>query len=212
MSNVAIIDYGMGNLHSIAKAIQHVGDAAAVEVTADHAAILRADRVVFPGVGAIRDCMASLEERGLVPVLREAAKTKPFLGICLGMQALLDESEENGGTPCLGLIPGRVARFPEGLADEAGETLKIPHMGWNRVEPAKPHALWEGIPAGSRFYFVHSYYARPEHAEDVAATSAYPTPFAAALAHDNLFAVQFHPEKSQSAGLRLLANFLQWNP
>jgi glutamine amidotransferase len=212
MSSVAIIDYGMGNLHSIAKAIQHVGQGAAVEVTADHAAIRRADRVVFPGVGAIRDCMAALEERGLVPVLKETAAAKPLLGICLGMQALLEDSEENGGTPCLGLIPGRVLRFAEDLRDERGTPLKIPHMGWNQVEPTRSHPLWDGIPAGSRFYFVHSYYARPETAADVAATAAYPVPFAAALARDRMFAVQFHPEKSQAAGLRLLANFLLWNP
>lgn len=212
MSSVAIIDYGMGNLHSIAKAVQHADARVTLSVTDDRDAILCADRVVFPGVGAIRDCMAALSERGLIPVIEEAAASKPFLGICLGMQALLDESEENNGTRCLGLIPGRVLRFAEGLADERGEVLKIPHMGWNRVDPARDHPLWSGIAPGSWFYFVHSYYASPESPEDVAATTEYPRPFASALARGNLFAVQFHPEKSHGVGLKLLANFLNWTP
>ncbi|BBL73389.1 imidazole glycerol phosphate synthase subunit HisH [Methylomagnum ishizawai] len=212
MSSVAIIDYGMGNLHSIAKAVQHADPSAAVVVTDRRGAILEADRVVFPGVGAIRDCMAALESRGLAQVLREAAATKPLLGICLGMQALLDASEENNGTACLGLIPGRVLRFADTLRDPAGHALKIPHMGWNEVFPQGDHPLWAGIAPGSRFYFVHSYYARPANGADVAATANYPEPFAAALAHGNIFAVQFHPEKSQAAGLRLLANFLRWHP
>lgn len=212
MSSVAIIDYGMGNLHSIAKAIQHVDRAARILVTDERDAILRADRVVLPGVGAIRDCIRALSERELVPVIREAAATKPFLGICLGMQALLDESEENNGIRCLGLIPGRVVRFAEGLRDRNGEPLKVPHMGWNRVDPVRDHPLWNGIAPGSWFYFVHSYYADPKAPEDVAAATEYPRPFASALALGNLFAVQFHPEKSHSVGLRLLANFLNWTP
>jgi glutamine amidotransferase len=212
MSSVAIIDYGMGNLHSIAKAIQQADSRVSVIVTDDPGTILRAGRVVFPGVGAIRDCMDSLSRRELVPVLREAAASRPFLGICLGMQALLDESEENNGTRCLGLIPGRVVRFAEGMEDRRGQALKIPHMGWNRVDPAADHPLWHGIEPGSWFYFVHSYYARPAAGGDVAATTAYPEPFASALAHENIFAVQFHPEKSHAVGLRLLANFLNWNP
>lgn len=212
MSSVAIIDYGMGNLHSIAKAVQHAAPSVDVRVTDEPSAILRANRVVFPGVGAMRDCMEALRRRQLVPVLREAAASRPFLGICLGMQALLEESEENGGTPSLGLIPGRVRRFADHLVDSHGATLKIPHMGWNRVNPTKPHPLWEGIAPGSWFYFVHSYYASPALSADIAATTDYPTPFASALAHGNILAVQFHPEKSQAAGLRLLANFLSWNP
>lgn len=213
MSSVAVIDYGMGNLHSIAKALQHADANAEVAVTSDPAAILASDRVVFPGVGAMRDCMAHIAERGLEAVIRSAAAGKPFLGICLGMQALLEESEENGGTRSLGLIPGRVLRFPEGLTDARGEPLKIPHMGWNRVHFSDPsHPLWAGIPAESWFYFVHSYYAAPADPADVAATSDYPGPFAAAVARSNVFAVQFHPEKSQAAGLRLLANFLRWEP
>ena len=212
MSTVAVIDYGMGNLHSISKALQHADPQARVAVTSDPGQMRAADRVVFPGVGAIRDCMAALHGRGLGPVIRELAEAKPFLGVCLGMQALLQESEENGGVACLGLLPGRVRRFAEGLADAEGRPLKIPHMGWNRVRQAGPHPLWEGIPQDSRFYFVHSYYASPARPEHVAATADYPAPFAAALACGKLFAVQFHPEKSQAAGLSLLANFLQWNP
>jgi len=211
MSSVAIIDYGMGNLHSIAKAVQHADAKVTVRVTDDPAGILGADRVVFPGVGAIRDCMAALEARQLAPVIREAAATRPMLGICLGMQALLDESEENNGTPCLGLIPGRVVRFAEKLVDGRGRTLKIPHMGWNRVRPIKAHPVWEGIESGSWFYFVHSYFAEPSVEGDVAATTDYPAPFASALAHGHVFAVQFHPEKSHGVGLRMLANFLRWN-
>lgn len=212
MSSVAIVDYGMGNLHSIGKALQHADPQTRVIVTADPKILHGADRIVFPGVGAIRDCMAALRERGLAPVLAQLACAKPFLGICLGMQALLEESEENEGTAGLGLIPGRVQRFANGLTDEQGRPLKIPHMGWNRVHQSGLHPLWEGIAQDSRFYFVHSYYAQPANPGHVAATSDYPTPFAAALACDKLFAVQFHPEKSQAAGLRLLANFLQWNP
>jgi glutamine amidotransferase len=212
MSTVAVVDYGMGNLHSISKALQHADPKARVVVTSDPGQLSRSDRVVFPGVGAIRDCMEALRQRGLVPVLHELAATKPFLGICLGMQALLDESEENDGVACLGLLPGRVLRFAEGLADTDGALLKIPHMGWNRVHQIGGHPLWEGISQDSRFYFVHSYYASPAQPEHIAATADYPTPFAAALARGKLFAVQFHPEKSQAAGLSLLANFLHWNP
>lgn len=212
MSSVAIIDYGMGNLHSIAKAVQQANNRVSVVVSDDPATILTADRVVFPGVGAIRDCMAALAERKLAPVIREAAATRPLLGICLGMQALLDASEENGGTPCLGLIPGRVVRFAEGVSDSRGQRLKIPHMGWNRVNPVADHPLWVGIQPGSWFYFVHSYYAQPVSPDDVAATTDYPLPFTSALSHGNVFAIQCHPEKSQAVGLRLLANFLDWTP
>lgn len=209
MSSVAVIDYGMGNLHSIVKALQHADPETQVVCSADAEAILGADRVVFPGVGAIRDCMRALRETGLDGVIREAAASKPLLGICLGMQALLTDSEENGGTLGLGLIEGRVVRFAEHLTDSEGNALKIPHMGWNQVHQA-PHPLWDGIPQDSRFYFVHSYYARPNDAGTIAATSAYPDAFACALAQGNIFAVQFHPEKSQAAGLRLLRNFLRW--
>jgi len=212
MSVVAVIDYGMGNLHSIAKALQHVAPAAwRVDVTCESERILAASHVVFPGVGAIRDCMRALERSGLDALIPIIAATRPLLGICLGMQALLTTSEENGGTPCLDLIPGQVQRFATPLYDEDGQTLKVPHMGWNGVHHVHPHPLWEGIDSGTRFYFVHSYYAVPQHHGIVMGTADYPTPFAAALGTDNIFAVQFHPEKSQTAGLRLLSNFLRWN-
>lgn len=212
MSTVAVIDYGMGNLHSIGKALQHADPQTRVIVTADPGQLRRADRVVFPGVGSIRDCMAALHEFDLIPLLTELSSTKPFLGICLGMQALLEESEENDGVACLGLLPGRVVRFADDLRDGNGQTLKIPHMGWNQVHQTGAHPLWEGIPQDSRFYFVHSYYASPTKPEHIAATTDFPFAFASALSLGKLFAVQFHPEKSQAAGLQLLANFLRWNP
>jgi imidazole glycerol-phosphate synthase subunit HisH len=212
MSSVAVIDYGMGNLHSIAKALQHADTSVEVKVTDDPGVILSADRVVFPGVGAMRDCMAALKARDLVKVVEEAAVSRPVLGICLGMQALLSHSEENGGVESIGLIPGEVVRFSPDLTSASGDTLKIPHMGWNRVRAVRPHPLFEGIPDGSWFYFVHSFYARPTSPEDIAGTTDYPTPFASALIRDKLAAVQFHPEKSQEAGLRLLRNFLSWVP
>lgn len=212
MSSVAVIDYGMGNLHSIAKALQHADPSVEVIVTDEPGVILASDRVVFPGVGAMRDCMASLKARDLVKVVVEAAASRPVLGICLGMQALLSKSEENGGVDAIGLIPGEVVRFSQDLISASGDHLKIPHMGWNRVNPLKPHALFEGIPDGSWFYFVHSFYARPDSSSDVGAMTDYPGPFASALIRGKLAAVQFHPEKSQDAGLRLLRNFLSWVP
>jgi glutamine amidotransferase len=210
MSSVAVIDYGMGNLHSIAKALQHAAPQVDVRIVSDADAILRADRVVFPGVGAIRDCMQALNQSGLSDVIKSVAATKPLLGICLGMQALLTDSEENGNTRCLNIFPGHVVHFHEPLEDSGGNRLKIPHIGWNQVHFAS-HPLWDGIAQDSRFYFVHSYYARPDEASVIAATANYPDPFACALARDNVFAVQFHPEKSQAAGLQLLKNFLHWN-
>jgi len=207
---VAVVDYGMGNLHSVAKALQHVAPGVEVLVTGDASAIAGADRVVFPGVGAIRDCMGELGRRGLTAAVKRAADEKPLLAICIGMQALMDASEENGGTPCLGILPGRVRRFAADLQDGEGNTLKVPHMGWNRVHQ-EPHPLWTGIEQDSRFYFVHSYYVEPQHRELVSGTCEYGTGFAAALARGNLFAVQFHPEKSHTAGLQLLANFVAWN-
>ena len=214
MSTVAVIDYGMGNLHSIAKALQHADPSTSVAVTSDRKAILQADRVVFPGVGAIRDCMDALRRLDLEPVIREAAASKPLLGICLGMQALLDESEENGGTSCLGLIPGRVVRFAasSGNAATGDYGLKVPHMGWNRVHPLVEHPLWNGLNRDPWFYFVHSYYVKPDEPACVAGTTDYPEPFASAVARGNMVAVQFHPEKSQADGLLLLANFLRWHP
>jgi glutamine amidotransferase len=211
MSSVAVIDYGMGNLHSIVKALQHAAPEADVVCVSDADAILNADRVVFPGVGAIRDCMQALNESGLSAVIRQVAESKPLLGICLGMQALLTYSEENNGIQCLDVFDGRVVRFSETLTDNNGNLLKIPHMGWNQVRQLQQHPLWENIPPNSRFYFVHSYYAQPNDPAIIAATADYPDTFTCALAQDNVFAVQFHPEKSQAAGLQLLKNFLHWD-
>lgn len=212
MNVVAVIDYGMGNLRSVSKALEHVGGGVSVRVTYDPELIRRADRVVFPGVGALRDCMAELARLGLDEVIRECAETKPFLGICLGMQALLEFSEENNGTPGLGILPGRVVGFPVPFVDAAtDERLKVPHMGWNEVHQTRPHPLWEGIAQDSRFYFVHSYYAVPAVTEQVAGTVHYGRDVTVALARHNIFAVQFHPEKSQHAGLKLLANFMGWD-
>lgn len=210
MSTVAVIDYGMGNLHSIAKALQHADPQANIQVSSDPNIIGRADRVVFPGVGAMRDCMQALRDLDLIDAVKSAAVAKPFLGICLGMQALLTDSEENDFVDCLHVLPGHVKRFADGLCDEQGQPLKIPHMGWNRVHQ-RPHPLWAGIPQDSRFYFVHSYYAVPDDAADTAATSDYPDAFTCAVTHANVFAVQFHPEKSQTVGLQLLSNFLRWD-
>lgn len=212
MTSVAIIDYGMGNLHSIAKALEHVAGKQRVIVSSSKQQILSADRVVFPGVGAIRDCMLELKKTGLDEVIFTAIAERPVLGVCLGMQALLDSSEENGGTACLGLVSGEVRHFSKNMHEAVtGDRLKIPHMGWNQVLPQSEHAMWKDIPANSRFYFVHSYYASPHNAGDVAATTPYGIEFASVLARDNIFAVQFHPEKSQHAGLQLLSNFVGWN-
>ncbi len=209
---VAVIDYGMGNLHSVASALRHVG-AGEVLVTCDPAAIRAADRVVFPGVGAMRDCMAEIRRLKCDEILAEALlkQHKPVLAICIGMQALLDSSEENGGVDCLGLIPGTVRHFGQHLTDEDGTRLKVPHMGWNAVEQVGEHPLWSGIPDQTRFYFVHSYYVHAEDRSQVAGRLHYGVTADAALARDNLFAVQFHPEKSHTAGLQLLKNFIEWN-
>jgi glutamine amidotransferase len=168
--------------------------------------------VVFPGVGAIRDCISELQRSRLDEVVRHAAATRPLLGVCLGLQALLDVSEENEGTRCLGIVPGNVVRFRSDMSDpDSGLRLKIPHMGWNQVHQVRAHALWKDIPADSRFYFVHSYYAVPEDPGHIAGTTPYGQDFASAIACDSVFAVQFHPEKSQHAGLALLANFIHWD-
>lgn len=209
MISIAVIDYGMGNLRSVAKALEQVADGAHVTVTNDPAIIRRAARVVFPGQGAMRDCMAELQQRELEGVIRECLHSKPFLGICMGMQVLMDYSEENNGRAGLGLIAGQVRRF-QNSADASGARLKIPHMGWNQVHQLRPHPLWRAIPQDSRFYFVHSYYVTPHDEQLTAASTAYPDPFTSVVARDNVFAVQFHPEKSQRAGLTLLANFVQW--
>lgn len=211
MASVAVIDYGMGNLHSIAKALEHATNGSKVIITSCPDEIVRADRIVFPGVGAIKDCMEALEKASLIDVIKTVAKDRPFLGICLGMQALLDESEEGGAVSCLGLIPGKVKHFEKGLVGVDGEKLKVPHMGWNNVHQAIDHPLWKNIPQEARFYFVHSYYVVPDNSENSAAVTEYPEPFSCALSHKNIFAAQFHPEKSQTAGLQLLENFLGWD-
>jgi imidazole glycerol-phosphate synthase subunit HisH len=212
MTHIAVVDYGMGNLRSVAKAIEHVSPGSTVMVTSDPDAVRRAERVVFPGQGAMRDCMREMEARGLRGAIVEAAQQKPFLGICIGLQMLFEHSEE-GDTPGLALLPGKVRRFPAAeMVDGEGRTLKVPHMGWNEVHQSVPHALWAGIPDGTRFYFVHSYFAEPAEPAVIAGYSVYPFAFTCAAASANIFAVQFHPEKSHDAGLRLLANFATWQP
>jgi glutamine amidotransferase len=209
---ITVIDYGMGNLRSVAKAVEHVvAEGDEVLVTDDPKLILASDRVIFPGQGAARDCMAAISDHHLNRAVVDAAHSKPFLGICMGQQVLLEFSEENNGTELMGMIKGQVRRFPGGTGPD-GETLKIPHMGWNQVDQGYDHPLWQGIEQGSRFYFVHSYYVDPEQRSLVAATTDYGVRFASAIADRNLFAVQFHPEKSADSGLRLLKNFISWNP
>jgi len=201
---IAVVDYGMGNLRSVSKALEHVAPGAEVLATADPAAIRSAQRVVVPGQGAMPDCMRQLAASGAREAVIEAAGAKPFLGICIGLQMLFERGEE-GDTRGLGLLPGNVPRFRV-------SGLKIPHMGWNEVLQQRPHALWAGIPDRSRFYFVHSYFPAPRDEGVTAATCVYGMPFTCAVARDNIFAVQFHPEKSQSAGLQLLSNFVRWRP
>ena len=211
-SSVAVIDYGMGNLHSVAKALEHTACVDQVIVTHEPERILAADRVVLPGVGAIRDCMAEIKRLGMDQVIREAIKNKPFLGVCVGMQALMDFSEENGGTECLGILPGQVRFFGDNLIDpDSGAALKVPHMGWNQVHQEIAHPLWQDIEQDARFYFVHSYYVSPTVESYLAGSAHHGLDFAAALAHDNIVAAQFHPEKSQHMGLQLYANFLKWD-
>ena len=186
MNRVAVIDYGMGNLHSVAKAVEHVGEDLQLSVTSDEKTIMAADRVIFPGVGAMRDCMGEIKRLGLDDMLRRFAEEKPVLGVCVGMQALLEHSAENNGVDCIGLFKGKVKRFADDMV-ENGEHLKVPHMGWNEVNQIKPHPLWNNIADASRFYFVHSYFAVPENLADIVATSAYPESFAVALAKPNVF-------------------------
>jgi glutamine amidotransferase len=213
MTDIAIVDYGMGNLRSVQQALHAVAPEASITVSNDPTVVSSAGRVVFPGQGAMPDCMRELDARGLRAAVLQAAHSKPFLGICIGLQMLFEHSAE-GNIPGLGILPGNVARFAADLRDDRGNKLKVPHMGWNQVRMAnnREHPLWAGIEQDARFYFVHSYYVQPQDAALVQATSDYPQPFACAVARDNLFAVQFHPEKSQSAGLTLLRNFMKWNP
>lgn len=210
MNDTVVIDFGMGNLRSVAKALERVGGR--VRVSGDPAVIRNAARVVFPGQGAIGACVARLAGHGLAEAVREAALTKPFLGICLGLQALLEFSEEDGGVPGLGLVAGRVQRFASDEWLAGGERRKVPHMGWNQVGFARPHPVLAGIAEGAWFYFVHSYYVCPSDDElALGRTEHGSTTFTSALARGNLLATQFHPEKSHHAGLRLLANFVSWD-
>jgi len=212
MNRIAVIDYGMGNLHSVAKALELVSTNSEVVLTADPEVVRNADRVLLPGVGAIRDCIAEMRRLGVDAEVKETIQSgKPFLGICVGYQALTDFSEENGGVECLAEFGGRVNFFGKSLKDAHGEKLKVPHMGWNQVKQTLDHPLWQGIDQETRFYFVHSYHVHLADKALVAGTCEYGVPFDVALAKDNVFAVQFHPEKSSKAGLKLLQNFVNWN-
>jgi glutamine amidotransferase len=205
VSRIVIIDYGMGNLRSVQKAFEQVGCQAVV--TADPAVAAQADKLVLPGVGAFRDCMRNLTEGGFVaPIKAHIAAGKPFLGICLGLQLLFTESEEFGRHQGLGIIPGKVVRFPDG-AQEGGESLKVPHMGWNRIGIRRPAPLFQGVPDGSFVYFVHSYYVVPDDPAVIATETGYGRPFCSSIWRDNVMATQFHPEKSQAVGLQMLKNF-----
>ncbi len=212
--DIAVIDYGMGNLRSVSKALEHVAQDKTVVVTSDPAVVKSASRVVFPGQGAMPDCIRELDEKGLRESVLDAANNKPFLGICIGLQMLFEHSEE-GDVAGLGIFPGDVKQFlAQDMHDADGAKLKVPHMGWNQVFRPKgeAHALWRGIKDGERFYYVHSYYVQPEDPTLEVGYTLYPKHFTGAIAKDNLFAVQFHPEKSANAGLQLLKNFANWHP
>jgi len=212
MQRVAVVDYGGSNLRSVAKAVECAADGRHEVIVTDRAEVLRgADRVVFPGQGAIGDCMRGLEAHGLVPALRECLATRPFFGICLGLQSLMSDSDEDGGVPCLGAFPGHVRRFrTDAGPNPDGTPRKIPHMGWNQVEWVRDHPVVHGVPGGTRFYFVHSYYVVPDDPAVALGRTDYIDPFVSALASGCVFATQFHPEKSAAAGLQLLRNFLDW--
>jgi len=217
-NSVAVVDYGMGNLRSVAQAVIHAAQDTGVDVkiTSNPQDVRNATRVVLPGQGAMPDCMRELRDSGLMDAVLEAAAKKPLFGVCVGMQMLLDHSAE-GNTPGLGLIPGKVVKFElAGKLQADGSRFKVPQMGWNQVmfsqHDGAQHPVWGNIPNGSYFYFVHSFYAKPDNAGHVAAQTDYGGPFACAIARDNLFATQFHPEKSSDQGLALYRNFLHWQP
>jgi len=213
MANKIVVVDGLGNLRSVAQALRAAAPEADVLISSSAADLDRADRIVLPGQGAMRDCMNSLRESGLEDALLRAAKTRPIMGVCVGEQMLFEESEENGGTPGLGLLPGKVVRFQlDGKLQADGSRFKVPQMGWNRVQQSRAHPLWEGVEDGSYFYFVHSYYAAPQNRDDVIGETDYGSPFCCAVGRDNIVATQFHPEKSAAAGLRLYRNFIHWNP
>ncbi len=208
---VAVIDYGMGNLHSVGSALAQVCPAASIEITSDAAHIRAADRVVFPGVGGIKDCMAEIRRLGFDELVPEVAANTPLLAICVGYQALFNRSDENGGVDCIGMYDGEVRHFGDGLRDTDGARLKVPHMGWNQVSQTREHPLWQGIDSDARFYFVHSYFAHVHNRALVAGVTEYGVVIDAAVAAPGVFGVQFHPEKSGDAGLRLLKNFVEWD-
>jgi glutamine amidotransferase len=210
--DIAVVDYGMGNLRSVSKAVEHVAKGKAVVITSDATVIQKAERVIFPGQGAMPDCMRELDSRNLHSAIIHAAANKPFFGICIGMQLLFDHSEE-GDTKGLGLLKGNVKRFAhDHMFDEKGQKLKVPHMGWNQVYQTQPHPLWADIEDATRFYHVHSYYAVPDDGAITAGETEYPNRFTSAVAYANIFATQFHVEKSAQAGLQLLSNFVNWKP
>lgn len=212
MTTIVVVDYGMGNLRSVAKAFEHVAPKARVLISGREADLRAADRVVFPGQGAMPDCMRHLDESGLRDAVLDAARSKPLFGVCIGEQMLFERSEE-GATPGLGLLPGSVVRFPaDRMAAADGVRLKVPHMGWNRVAQVRPHPIWDGVPDGAYFYFVHSFYAEPADAALTVGSSEHGVGFTCAVARDNIFATQFHPEKSAANGLRLYQNFVDWRP
>jgi glutamine amidotransferase len=212
MQTIAVVDYGMGNLRSVVNALEAVGDTRdRVLLTSDPQQLGEADRVVFPGQGAAGDCMRAIDEYGLRDAIVSAAASRPFLGICMGMQVLIDFSEENQGTDCLGIFKGKVNYFGDSYRDKSGVKLKVPHMGWNRVAQVESHPLWHSIDDGSRFYFVHSYYLEAQESSLVAGTTDYGIRFTSVIARGNLFALQCHPEKSADSGLQLLRNFVHWD-
>jgi len=212
MNKIVVVDYGMGNLRSVAQALRAVAPEANVLISGEVADIQSADRIVLPGQGAMPDCMSSLRDSGVQEAVLNASRNKPLFGVCVGEQMLFDLSEE-GNTPGLGLLPGKVVRFElDGQLQADGSRFKVPQMGWNRVQQSRPHALWQDIPDQEYFYFVHSYYAQPDNAEHIVGMTDYGQLFACAVARDNIFATQFHPEKSAHAGLQLYKNFVHWNP
>lgn len=212
MNKIVVVDYGMGNVRSVAQALRAVAPEAEVLISGSIVDIQSADRLVLPGQGAMPDCMRSLQESGVQEALLQAAREKPLFGVCVGEQMLFDISAE-GNTPCLGLLPGKVVRFDlSGQLQEDGSRYKVPQMGWNRVHQTQTHPLWNGIADDSYFYFVHSYFVQAEHEQDVVGTTEYGQVFTSAVARENIFATQFHPEKSAAAGLQLYKNFVHWNP